>query len=452
MLRPSSGSNNSGSIWSRGTPTSSGRTAASQNPGPALDGRSPDRTRHRSHRGTAGAGLGRMPGDHARKAAGRRAAKALVREAEADACPRPVCALDEGKAPQAGHPPDDAFAGSVLPGDRRELQAVPSRRRSSDPLPPRAARVAADVLRGGPDHDRPLSRRGEPVCHAPSPRKPSTRPHTTSRSSRWKRPRGRSWSTSRSPSSRLRGRPSRVARRDAVAKTCIARDFGSAPAPDPATATIGRLGRPRAKGRGLDEGRRRRQDVLVPVDRRYRFQAGRDPRIVHHHSGLVGRHPEKPVKFLPAATRWRLAMILRTRLDVGKRCQATLPGRARASYDALTSRMANLSGPCISGELSNAVGSLVRDRPISRESVWQSVVERVAKRRQNVIAQRRATIAANVATATESIALDSSGATWKTSSARATNRSMNTTKCGRDGSPARRHFLRSRTVWTGRCG
>ncbi len=41
------------------------------------------------------------------------------------------------------------------------------------------------------------------------------------------------------------------------------------------------------------------------------------------------------------------------------------------------------------------------------ESVWQSVVERVAKQRQNVIAQRRAAIAASAATATESIALDS---------------------------------------------
>ena len=42
-----------------------------------------------------------------------------------------------------------------------------------------------------------------------------------------------------------------------------------------------------------------------------------------------------------------------------------------------------------------------------RESVWQSVVERVAKRKQNVINQRRAAIATHVAAAAESLALDS---------------------------------------------
>ena len=73
-------------------------------------------------------------------------------------------------APAAGlspadRPPDDPLAGPVLPGSRRQLQAVqdglpaPGRRRP-------AARGPAGLLRGRPDHDRPLPRRRQPVCQA----------------------------------------------------------------------------------------------------------------------------------------------------------------------------------------------------------------------------------------------------------------------------------------------
>ena len=64
--------------------------------------------------------------------------------------------------PPADRPPDDPLAGPVLPGSRRQLQAVQDRLAAPGRGRP-AARGPAGLLRGRPDHDRPLPRRRQPV-------------------------------------------------------------------------------------------------------------------------------------------------------------------------------------------------------------------------------------------------------------------------------------------------
>ena len=71
----------------------------------------------------------------------------------------------------AGRPPDDPLAGPVLPGNRRQLQAVQDGLAAAGRRRP-AARRPAGLLRGRPDHDRPLPRRRQPVCHRRGDRGP----------------------------------------------------------------------------------------------------------------------------------------------------------------------------------------------------------------------------------------------------------------------------------------
>ena len=71
----------------------------------------------------------------------------------------------------AGRPPDDPLAGPVLPGNRRQLQAVQDGLAAAGRRRP-AARRPASLLRGRPDHDRPLPRRRQPVCHRRGDRGP----------------------------------------------------------------------------------------------------------------------------------------------------------------------------------------------------------------------------------------------------------------------------------------
>ena len=92
--------------------------------------------------------------------------------------------------PAADRPPDDPLAGPVLPGGRRQLQAVQDglaaagRRRRSGSRPRRRS------TRKGGSRSTATSTRS-PSSPTRSPRRPSSRPPTTSRSSRWRRPRGR---------------------------------------------------------------------------------------------------------------------------------------------------------------------------------------------------------------------------------------------------------------------
>ena len=64
--------------------------------------------------------------------------------------------------PPADRPPDDPLARPVLPRSRRQLQAVQDRLAVPGRGGP-AARSPAGLLRGRPDHDRPLPRRRQPV-------------------------------------------------------------------------------------------------------------------------------------------------------------------------------------------------------------------------------------------------------------------------------------------------
>ena len=84
---------------------------------------------------------------------------------------RPVHLAAATRLPATVRSPDDSFAGPVLPGSGRQLQAI------QDGVPaPRRGRPAtgspACLLRGRPDHDRPVPRRGQPVCPGRGPGSP----------------------------------------------------------------------------------------------------------------------------------------------------------------------------------------------------------------------------------------------------------------------------------------
>ena len=132
---------------------------------------------------------------------GMRAPLANVRQAQ-------YTLLEAARLPPAGRPPDDPLAGSVLPRGRRQLQAVQDRLAAPGRRRP-AARGPAGVLRGRPDHDRPLPRRGQPVRQRRRPGGPVQDDATTSRSSRSRRRREpcSPTTTSRWPKARTRRRP-----------------------------------------------------------------------------------------------------------------------------------------------------------------------------------------------------------------------------------------------------
>ena len=100
--------------------------------------------------------------------------------------------------PPAGDPPGGAFAGPILPRDRRQLQAIPDR--EAAPGSPRRSGWRPSVRTTTKAGSRSIVT-STPGASTPTrwPRRPSTRPPITSRSSRWRRPRGRCWSTRRSP-------------------------------------------------------------------------------------------------------------------------------------------------------------------------------------------------------------------------------------------------------------
>ena len=219
----------------------------------------------------------------------------FLRQPQADDVPRSGSRVRRSQSPrsgipQAGDSPGDSHAGPVLPRDRCQLQAVPDREEAQGRRGA-ATRRPACLLRGRPDHDRPVPRRAEPVRRRPWPRRLSSRPTYNISIVALEEAKGTLLEYDKiTVVEHPGGKKPQKPKSDGETKT------GSIEAPAAARNQLASLPQgPRAK---TDEAKptpaspRRRfpgTNDLVPGDNQHRLQARRDQRV---------RHPESSVSEL----------------------------------------------------------------------------------------------------------------------------------------------------------